>query len=413
MRLAFISYEYPPDTAVGGIATYIEQAARLMVSRGHNVEVFSASLRSDRVHEENGILIHRVCEASRENFARRIAPVFQARHAVIPFDVIEGPEYYSDARAITSLVPEIPLVVKLHTPSYLIWRMSYGQSWVNNVRHFFGSRLRGTKPCWDPMSNFEWTHALDADEVTTPCASLGDVVTQDWNLDPKRTDLVPNPFVPPAAFLDLPATTGKIVTFIGRLEVRKGVLDFAAAIPAILRRHPDAQFKLVGRSVEIKPGVDMLEVLKRKLKNYSSAVEFTGSVEQDRLRSILALTDICVFPSIWENFPNVCLEAMAAGKAIVASSAGGMAEMLDNGTCGFLVKPRRPRELADAVNSLLDDPPLRQKLGHSARQRVLSEYSALRIGELMEESYHRAIVRRRNLGPRLGAKIQDRKSIHA
>ena len=318
---------------------------------------------------------------------------------MIPFDVIEGPEYYGDAREITSLVPEIPLVVKLHTPSYLIWRMSYGQSYVNNLRHFFGSLLRGTKPCWNAHSNFEWTHALDADEVTTPCASLGEIVARDWNLDPKRTCLVPNPFVPPVALLDLPPASGKVVTFIGRLEVRKGVQDFAEAIPRILRRHPDAQFKFVGRSVEIRPGLNMLELLKSRLRRYSKAVEFTGPVEQERLVSILSVTDVCVFPSIWENFPNVCLEAMAAGKAIVASSAGGMAEMLDHGTCGVLVKPRRPHELTKAVSALLDDTALRQKFGCSARKRVLSEYSATRIGKLQEESYERAISRRRELRP--------------
>ena len=78
MRIAFISYEYPPDTAVGGISTYVEQAARLMVARGHNVEVFSASLRKDGVSEEKGIVVHRICEKNRETFGQRIALVFQS-----------------------------------------------------------------------------------------------------------------------------------------------------------------------------------------------------------------------------------------------------------------------------------------------------------------------------------------------
>lgn len=404
MRLAFISYEYPPDSAFGGIATYVEQAVRLMHSRGHDVEVFAASLEHEGLVERDGVIVHRICERDREAFARRIAPVFRERHAALPFDVIEGPEYYADAREITPLVPDIPLVVKLHTPSFLMWRISLGQSWTRNVRHFCGSLWRRTKPCWDPQCNFEWLHAVDADEVATPCASLGELCVRGWKLDPKRTSLVPYPFVPPPALLAVPVESRqKVVTFIGRLEVRKGVLDLAKAIPAILRRHPDAKFKFVGRSVEIKPGVEMREMLKRLLRNHMDAIEFVGPVNRDQLPSILQASDVCVFPSIWENFPNVCLEAMAAGRAIVASSEGGMEEMLNHGACGRLVKPRRPQVLANAVIELLNDSALREKMGLAARERILSEYNAARIGKLQEESYQRAIARRRAVGARLVA----------
>ena len=59
---------------------------------------------------------------------------------------------------------------------------------------------------------------------------------------------------------------------------------------------------------------------------------------------------VCVFPSIWENFPNVCLEAMSAGRGIAASWNGGMAEMLDAGHCGLPFPPNSPQRLAQAVS---------------------------------------------------------------
>ncbi|MBV9848918.1 MAG: glycosyltransferase family 4 protein [Armatimonadetes bacterium] len=401
MNIAFISFEYPPDTAYGGIATYVRQAVRMLHERGHRVEVFASSPNREGAAEEEGILVHRVAEPDRREFPQRIGPVFARRHAEARFDVLEGPEYFADARTAVELVPDIPLVVKLHTPSFLLWRISYGQDRWTVIRHAVGAFRRGTPPAGHPWSGLERGHALDADEVATPCRSLGDLVAAGWGLSPERVAHVPYPYTPSPALLAVPAgTRTNVVTFLGRLEIRKGVLDFARAIPAILARHPEARIRFVGRSVPERNGVQMRERLEHLLRPYQRSVEFTGPVGLDHIPGMLAETDVCVFPSLWENFPNVCLEAMSAARGIVGSRAGGMAEMLDGGRAGRLVSPHRPGEIARAVTELLDAPALRIQLGQEARERVLTEYNAERIGRLQEASYGRAIERRRTLGAR-------------
>jgi glycosyltransferase involved in cell wall biosynthesis len=144
----------------------------------------------------------------------------------------------------------------------------------------------------------------------------------------------------------------------------------------------------------------MQQYLEHQLHRYRSALEFTGGVPLDRIPTFLAMTDICVFPSIWESFGLVCTEAMSAGRAVVASSAGGMAELLDHGQVGRLVLPHHPDQIATAVLELLDNPALRMKLGQEARERVLSHYNLDCIGALQETSYERAIARRTKLGCR-------------
>src|SRR5258706_8181253 len=119
MKIAFISYEYPPDTAFGGIATYVFQAATMLRKRGHHVEVFAASVNRSGSESEDGILVHRIDEKSRFDFGPRIGEVFARRQSVIGFDVLEGPDYSADAREAVRLVPSIPLLLKLHTPSVL------------------------------------------------------------------------------------------------------------------------------------------------------------------------------------------------------------------------------------------------------------------------------------------------------
>ncbi|MDP9173940.1 MAG: glycosyltransferase family 4 protein [Planctomycetota bacterium] len=411
MKIALVSFEYPPDTAFGGIATYKLHAARMLRDRGHHIEVFAASPHREGTFEDDGISIHRVRETERFSFPSRIAKLFVQRHAEVGFDVVEAPEYFADAWGLIHLVPDMPLVVKLHTPSYLLWMITFGHSRWAMARNTLASLRRGQLPPWHPNHGLERGCALQADEIAAPCKIIGESVTKAWGLDPGRVAHVPNLYEPADALLEIdPKTQNNTVTFLGRLEVRKGVIDLARAIPLVLRQLPDVKFRLVGRSVELRPGLQMETHLRELLAGHLGSVEFTGPVPLEQIPRMLAETDICVFPSIWENFPNVCLEAMSAARGVVGSSAGGMSEILDFGAAGVLVPPRNPRELADAIIKLCQNPALRIKLGMNARARVLSEYNAQRVGQLQEASYRRAIAARRAAGPRTFAGSATRRT---
>lgn len=416
MKIAFISYEYPPDAAYGGIATYVHQAARMLQSRGHHVEVFTSSPHRAGSQMEDRLLVHRIKQARQENFALPVGVLFAKRHEAARFDVLEGPEFLADAREAARLVPDIPLVVKLHTPSMLVLKLNYFEkSTVKKLRYCINAIWRGLKPAWGypahslgyrsqtlRLDAIERAHALDADEVVTPSRSLGDVLIDEWGLEPSVVSCVPYPYTPDSRLLDIATETHtNVVTFVGRLEIRKGVIELARAIPTVLREYPAAKFRFVGSS-EDSPiaNVGMEQYLEKRLQGYEKSLEFTGPVVSDKIPEILAATDVCVFPSRWENFPCVCLEAMAAGRGIVASSAGGMAEMLNYGQCGSLIPPDDSQSIAQAVLALLRQPDRRIKLGEAARERLLTEYSIGRVGSLQEASYERAIERRRSEGPR-------------
>jgi glycogen synthase len=416
VKIAFISYEYPPDTAYGGIATYVYQAARMLHSRGHRVEVFTSSPQRDGSQIEDHVLVHRIKEAEQEQFALPVGSLFAKRHADVRFDVLEGPEFLADAREAVNLVPDIPLVVKLHTPSMLVLNLNYFETSVGKkLRYCINALLRGVKPAWGYPAHamghrlqalkadvMERTHALDADEIATPSKSLGDMLIQKWGLQPGVVSCVPYPYTADHKLLDIPAETyTNVVTFVGRLEIRKGVLELARAIPMVLEEYPTARFRFVGSS-EGSPiaNVGMQHYLEKRLQGYKKSLEFTGAVAPDEIPEILARTDVCVFPSRWENFPCVCLEAMAAGRGIVASSAGGMIEMLNNGQCGSVIPPGDSQSIAQAVLALLRQPDRRIKLGQAARERLLTEYGVGRVGCLQEASYERAIERRRSRGLR-------------
>lgn len=403
MKIAFISYEYPPDTADGGIATYIYQAAKMLASRGHYVEVFAASRQRTETSTESGVVVHRLLADIQHEFHPRIGQLFANRHAEIGFDVLEGPEYGADAREAVRLVPDMPLVVKLHTPTFMIQRMNFSRlSLATKARFYFGAVRRRIPPPWHPENGGERLHILDADEIAAPSRSIGQEVAKMWHLGSSQVAHVPYPYVPSKGLLDIAVETNtNVVTFFGRLEVRKGVLDLARAIPLVLHSHPQVKFRFIGRPMSSpRSNLDMRQYLERRLAPYRQSVDFLDAVPLDAIPTVLAETDLCVFPSLWENFPNVCLEAMAAARGVIGSSAGGMAEMLENGGVGRVVPPKSPVKIAEAINELVADPPLRMRLGQAARSRILEEYNTERILTLQEASYYRAIKVRQQSGSR-------------
>jgi glycosyltransferase involved in cell wall biosynthesis len=230
---------------------------------------------------------------------------------------------------------------------------------------------------------------------------MGERMTQDWKLDASIIHHVPNPYTPSPALLSIPVETQtNVVTFLGRLQVLKGVIELALAIPLILRRHPGTKFRFVGGS-SLSPMGDLETYLKNfLLRNHTESVEFTGFVPLSEVPAILAKTDICVIPSMWESFSNVCVESMAAGRGVVGSTAGGMSTILGSGKVGSLIQPGDPRAIADAVIDLLSNPQKRMAFGKAAREHVLAEYNAERIGSLQEASYRRAIAHRQSIGTR-------------
>jgi glycogen synthase len=394
MKIALISYEYPPDTSDGGIATYVQQAAQMLQKRGHAVEVFAGSRSRDGVETEpNGIVVHRIRLDLKEAFSQRIAPVFAQRHAQLGFDVLEGPEYGADAADAIRLVPHIPLVVKLHTPRMIFRQLREADvgPWVT-WRERLGSLRRGIDP--RALENLERRHTMQADAIAAPSKAIAETLIHAWKLDPQKVHVFPSPYLPSPELLRIPIQTHtRRVTFIGRVEARKGVLDLAKAIPEILKQCSEAKFRFVGRSGQL-PNLKqtMQQYLEQVLSPYRHAVEFTGPVPLDQIPLMLSDTDVSVFPSLWDSFGLVCLEAMAAGRGVIGSTAGGMAEVINTDAVGRLVDPKRPRQIVQAVVELLQNSDLRMQLGTAARARVLQEYSLERVGALQEESYRQAVA---------------------
>ena len=181
-----------------------------------------------------------------------------------------------------------------------------------------------------------------------------------------------------------------VVGFIGSLIKKKGIEFLLQAGPKILGQHPSCRFLLVGTG----PLQSQLEELAKSLEIQHSVI-FAGP--QTDIPSILAGMDIFVLPSLQEGLGVSVLEAMAAGKPIVASRVGGLPESVVQGETGFLVKPENADELAGSLLRLLDDPALCTRLGQAGKERVATHFSSHQMALQYETLYREQLCAKKGL----------------
>ncbi len=161
---------------------------------------------------------------------------------------------------------------------------------------------------------------------------------------------------------------------ISNLLYRKGVDIAIRAFAIVNKQHPSLDLILVGEGEE-RP---RLETLAHELGIQDMAV-FFGKANRSQVGALLKGCQFLVLPSRTEAFGMVLIEAMLAGKTIVATSVGGVPEVLNNGERGLLVEPESPEALAEGICKLLEDNSLRAKLAHQVSDKVREEYSWARI----------------------------------
>lgn len=382
MHLGFVSYEYPPDTGFGGIATYVQQISTAMAGLNVEVDVFVGSPTRFGVERlRPNYRIHYIQCQSREAFIRLSPEAVRSIHLLMPFDGLEYPEYGGEARFIREKLPNVRLWIKLHTPAYLVKQLN-----DHYYDRLLWRRIKKTFFPYKKETDSEYLTLEIADRVLAPCHSLRAIAIRDWQVKPERIQVVPNPYRATSAFTNIELPDGSpTAIFVGRLETRKGVWNLAKAIPLVLKEMPLARFIFLGSDSQGPlRQQSMKRVLLRTLGSSAEAVEFIDAVPLEKVPGLLTRASVAVFPSLWENFPNVCLEAMAAARAIVASSEGGMVDMLTPNDGGRFVDPNDPRSIADGLLELFRDPTRIRQMGARNRDRAVHYYGKQLIQELFD-----------------------------
>ena len=395
LRICLISDGYPPENAGSGITTYTATTARALAEDGHRVSVIAPAVEGcTPVSDRGGVQLHRVLAARVPGrggksffdaylFARAAAAKVHKLMSESGLDVVESPEHGAGGFALAVNGQKVPLVVRLHAPLFL----------VNEV---VGRRLSAGGRIVNAM---ERTITRRATLVTSPSRALWQIVAPRFGIDPARIRVVPNS-IDTENFR--PAEAGEVaphpptILYVGKVAPVKGVVVLTQAIPRVVRRLPEAHVVIVGADHPIGPGLgsskqEMLAKLQQA--GVASNVDVLDPIERSRLRALYHNADVCVVPSLWENFSYACLEAMSCGVPVVAAAVGGLTEVIDSGRDGVLVPPGDPVRLADEIVELLTHAERRQAMGQAAREKALRAYSVERVVQQTVATYSEAIAR--------------------
>lgn len=383
MRIALTTTDYPPDQLSYGAGTYVHTLAQALTQRGHVVHVITRSMGKNATESNGNLTVHRIgpprfkltesvnaLTAARLittgllvewHYRRQLAKKLEELIQTGGLDLIESVDGGAESLLYQpGKRPHIPFVVKLHSPS-AVWEIfdkTIPERWRKVLRLIERQLL------------------LKATHVTAPSQGGAAIIAREMRLE-QRVRILPNP---PAQFSQLAHSSiedSKLVLFVGRITPGKGVHVLLEAIPRVLEVFPETRFLLVGGDSfsEQRFLLNREKLLATLPSTCHHAVQFTGHLPHEQVENFYQEAAVCVIPSLFDNFPYTCLEAMSYGKAIVGSRNGGMQEMLDDGCAGLLYTPPDANELAGHIIHLLRHPELRSSLGTRAKRRALTVYN--------------------------------------
>lgn len=404
MKIAVLVYEYPPKI-VGGLGTYAAEITRNFVLMDHDVTVFTmnddaGSLPTREIWR--GIEIHRplhidVSDSLPDVIAEDIKKWGRGidlfgklmvynyltasklvneliRKEGMNYDIVVAHDWLSIMGGVTvKKETKLPLAFHVHSTEYGR-TLGNGSSVVSNIEHRGGI-----------MADLIVTVSYAMKDELIRLGFPREKIQVCYNgVDPKK-------YNPEKVSKDqihrIRESYGikdddLMILFLGRLVGVKGVDKLIMSMPHILSRYPKAKLVVVGVGDLQEYMTNLTRTM--RLDDYVR-FNFNFIPEEERILHYAAC-DVAVFPSHYEPFGIVALEAMAMEKPVVVGASGvsGMREIViscSEEQCGYHVDPNNPSDIAWGVMNALESPEKRRWLGKNGRKRVLQEFTWSRIAE--------------------------------
>jgi glycosyltransferase involved in cell wall biosynthesis len=374
VRVVVVSGIWPPDP--GGPASHAPALAEFLVARGHAVEVVTTA------GAEPARRSYPVLWASRRSGLRHVRAALLVRQAARRADVVYATSMIRRS-AIGSRLARRPLVVKLVSDE--VFERAARQSRYAGTLDEFQREGGGIRTRFLRATR---NRALrSARHVFCPSAYLRDVALR-WGLEPEQVSVLPNPApevpeMPPVEVLRAElGLRGNVLVFAGRLGPQKALGVLLQALVEV----PEVTLVVAGDG----PERAALEARTSEL-GLDERISFLGAVPRERVLRLFRAGDASVLPSAWENFPHTVVEALAVGCPVIATTVGGVPEVVRDRENGLLVAPRDPHALGAAIARFFDDAELRARLAAAAPGSVAA-YSEEAVFASIEAELQRAIA---------------------
>ena len=388
MKILMLTWEYPPRI-VGGIARVVHDLSKRLIKDGHEVTVVTYRDNACVPEYENdkGVNVYRVDNymIHPNNFIdwimqlnfNLIAKATEIINKEGGFDVIHAHDWLVTyaAKSLKNAY-DIPIVATIHAT----------EAGRNSGIHDDTQRY---------INDTEWLLTYEATEVIVNSNFMKNDLQRLFGLPYDKINVIPNG-------INLNNFTGierdydfrrqyamdneKIILYVGRLVYEKGIQHLIAAMPKILSNYHDAKLVIAGKG-------GMIDDLKAETSSLGldNKVYFTGYMDSKKVQKMYKCADVAVFPSTYEPFGIVALEAMLAGVPTVVSDVGGLDEIVTHGVDGMKSYAGNPNSIADSVTALLYDHQLATNISKKARQKVKEQFNWEKIAQDTHFTYEKAI----------------------
>jgi glycogen(starch) synthase len=402
LRIGFFVWEYPP-ALVGGLGTYADYLTREFVAMGNDVTVFTLNPGNLKTREiMKGVEVHRPLIADASN----VFPMFvvddlkkwgtniRMFNDIFIYNILSGTKFINSmlkkegchydvvcvhdwlssiAGIIAKNETKVPVAFHVHSTE---WGRAGGQ----------GSEV---------VSHLEWATSQRVDKIVTVSYAMQEDLTRHgwpkskisvvWNgVDPERYN--PKNCKPEDAEA-IRSRYGikpeeKLILFLGRLTWVKGVRSLVQAMPMVLEEYPNTKLVILGKGEQQN---DILETASRLGISDKVACRFDFVSEDERILHYAA-SDACIFPSIYEPFGIVSLEAMAMEKPLIVGAQGVVGfreQVVPSGSDqnGVHVNGGNPADIAWGMKEVLFDPERAKKWGQNGRKRVQQYFTWRKVAE--------------------------------
>ena len=389
MRVLMFSWEFPPRV-VGGLARHVHDLTVALADGGIEVDVVTVDEDGTAPPFETmqGVNIYRVkpYHLVPRDF---ISGILQLNVVMLEqalsllqqgetYDLVHGHDWlvaYA-ARAVKHAV-KLPLVATIHATEY-------GR---NRGLHTDEQRY---------ISDVEWWLTYEAWKVICCSNYMQHELQRVFQLPQDKIEVVANG-VDPRQFRAGRNDTGiriryaaggeKIVFFVGRLVQEKGIHVLLDAVPRILAAEPKTKFIIAGKG----PVLDALRGQARNL-GIEQHVVFTGYIDDFTRNALYQASSVAVFPSLYEPFGIVALEAMAANVPVVVADNGGLSEIVEHGVDGLKCYTGNAISLADQVVTILQNDRFGHRLADRASRKIQTLYSWQEIARQTRNIYRNVLT---------------------
>ena len=396
MRILMLSWEYPPYV-VGGMGKHVAELVPMLGCQVTAAEPLFVDVVTTRYAGGPGVeqlnehvRIFRVDTLPLDPLDHYNSVVANNQFLVEKADALHAEAPYAMIHAHDWLVGDAGIQLKHR------WRRPL----LTTIHATERGRHQGNTPgdASRQIDRMEWLACFEAWRVIACSDYMRNELVHYFGLPRAKVDVIPNGINLESAYACSEEERAalraryspngeKLLLYVGRIVYEKGLHVLIRAMPRILADHPNTRLLVVGKNGQQHlPLATQLEV--------ADQIEFLGFVPDSERDCLYRIADAAVFPSIYEPFGIVALEAMGLDCNVIASSVGGLAEVIQHDVNGLNVFPDNPLSIAWAVNELFADEGAAARRRQVAMEQVSSVYNWNTIARQTAEVYQTVVGER-------------------